>query len=48
MAIRAKRLLVEEYESNDADFSLKLMEKTTSLAALVIPWAFREENMPPI
>ena len=29
MAIRAKRLLVDEYESNDADFSLKLMEKTT-------------------
>ena len=25
----AKKLLIEEYESNDADFSLKLMEKTT-------------------
>ena len=29
MAMRAKRLLIEEYESNDADFFLKLMEKTT-------------------
>ena len=29
MAIRAERLLVEEFESNNADFSLKLMEKTT-------------------
>ena len=29
MAFRVKRLLVEEYDSNDADFSLKLMEKTT-------------------
>ena len=27
---------------------IKEMGKTLSLAALVIPWAFREENMPPI
>ena len=29
MMFRAKSLFVEEYDSNDSDFSLKLMEKTT-------------------
>ena len=28
MAFRVKRSLVEEYDSSDSDFSLKLMEKT--------------------
>ena len=29
MAFRVERSFVEEYDSNDTDFSLKLMEKTT-------------------
>ena len=29
MASSVKRSLVEEYDSNDSDFSLKVMEKTT-------------------
>ena len=29
MALLVKRSFVEEYDSNDSDFFLKLMEKTT-------------------
>ena len=29
MVFRVKRLLLEEYDSNDADFSLELIETTT-------------------